>query len=74
MKAIYNLLKLAIGCIIGVFIGMSLYTCWDYHAHPGLYASQSAPWYLGIQIHAVFTVVICAVLLVVLWGIKRKSK
>lgn len=26
------------GSAIGVFAGNSLYVCWDYHAHPGLYA------------------------------------
>ena len=56
MKKLYTILNAAFWCFIGVFLGVSLYTCWDYRAHPGLYALQSAPWYLSIQIHAVFTI------------------
>ena len=74
MKKLYGILKAALGCFLGVFFGMTTYTCWDYHAHPGLYALQSAPWYLSIQIHAVLTVAACAVLLVGMWIIKRKMK
>ena len=74
MKKLYGILKAALGGFLGVFLGMTMYTCWDYHAHPGLYALQSAPWYLSIQIHAVLTVAACAVLLVGMWIIKRKIK
>lgn len=74
MKKLYGILKAALGGFLGVFLGMTTYTCWDYRAHPGLYALQSAPWYLSIQIHAVLTVAACAVLLVGMWIIKRKMK
>lgn len=74
MKKLYGILKAALGCFLGVFLGMTTYTCWDYRAHSGLYALQSAPWYLSIQIHAVLTVAACAVLLVGMWIIKRKMK
>ena len=74
MKKLYGILKAALGGFLGVFLGMTTYTCWDYHAHPGLYALQSAPWYLSIQIHAVLTVAACAVLLVGMWIIRRKMK
>ena len=67
MKKLYAILNAAFWCFIGVFLGVSLYTCWDYRAHPGLYALQSAPWYLSIQIHAVFTVVVCGMLALVFW-------
>lgn len=43
MKKLYGILKAALGGFLGVFLGMTTYTCWDYHAHPGLYALQSAP-------------------------------
>ena len=43
MKKLYGILKAALGCFLGVFLGMTTYTCWDYRAHPGLYALQSAP-------------------------------
>ena len=63
MNRLYKVLKTAVWCVIGVFLGVTGYTCWDYHAHPGLYALQSAPWYTSIQIHAVFTAVVVGVLL-----------
>ena len=74
MKKLYGILKAALGGFLGVFLGMTTYTCWDYRAHPGLYALQSAPWYLSIQIHAVLTGAACAVLLVGMLIIKRKMK
>ena len=55
-------------------MGVTGYTCWDYHAHPGLYALQSAPWYTSIQIHAVFTAVMVGVLLAGMWFLKRRMK
>lgn len=41
MKKLYGILKAALGCFLGVFLGMTTYTCWDYRAHPGLYALQT---------------------------------
>ena len=72
MKKLYGILKTAVWCFIGVFIGMTAYTCWDHHARPELYAMQSAPWYTSIQVHAVFTVAVCGVLCVVMWFLKKK--
>ena len=72
MKKLYTILNAAFWCFIGVFLGVSLYTCWDYRAHPGLYALQSAPWYLSIQIHAVFTVVVCGMLALGIWILRKK--
>ena len=53
---------------------MTGYTCWDYHAHLRLYALQSAPWYTGIPIHAVFTAAVVGVLLAGMWIVKRRMK
>ena len=74
MKKLYTILNAAFWCFIGVFLGVSLYTCWDYRAHPGLYALQSAPWYLSIQIHAVFTVVVCGMLALGIWILRKKMQ
>ena len=74
MNRLYKVLKTAVWCVIGVFLGVTGYTCWDYHAHPGLYALQSAPWYTSIQIHAVFTAVVVGVLLAGMWFLKRRRK
>ena len=74
MKKLYTLLNAAFWCFIGVFLGVSLYTCWDYHAHPGLYELQSEPWYMCIQIHAVFTVAACGILALGMWILRKKMK
>lgn len=34
MKKLYGILKAALGCFLGVFLGMTTYTCWDYRAPP----------------------------------------
>lgn len=72
MKRLCAILKTAVWCFVGVFLGMTAYTCWDHYAHPGLYALQSAPWYTSIQVHAVFTAVVCGILWAVIWFLKRK--
>ena len=74
MNRLYTVLKTAVWCMIGVFLGVTGYTCWDYHALPGLYALQSAPWYTSIQIHAVFTAVVVGVLLAGMCFLKRRMK
>lgn len=74
MEKLHKLLKIAIWCVIGVFIGTSIYQYYDYYTHPGLYALTSAPWYLGIQIAGIFTVIIVSILLLVIWFIKKKNK
>ena len=71
-KKLYTVLKAVFWCVIGAFFGSTIYTCWDYHAHPGLYALQSAPWYLSIQIHAVFTIVVCGMLALGIWILRKK--
>ena len=49
-KKLYTVLKAVFWCVIGAFLGSTIYTCWDYHARPGLYALTSAPWYTSIVI------------------------
>lgn len=74
MKKIYNSLKIASWCFVGIFFGSSIYKYYDYTTHPDLYAMISAPWYLGIQINAILTIIVVAVILVVMWVIKKKMK
>lgn len=50
-------LNLFMGTMTGVFLGSSLYTCWDRAVHPGLYDLMSAPWYTSILLHAAVTAV-----------------
>ena len=37
------------------YLGCSLYTVYDYHAHPHAYAFHSAPWYTGILLNGALT-------------------
>ena len=55
MKKLYQILRTAIWCVVGVFAGTSVYQYIDYRQHPGLYALTSAPWYTSIQISGIFT-------------------
>ena len=46
-----SILNIIMGSVVGVFIGYSVYSVWDYKTHPGLYAMQSAPWYTTLLIY-----------------------
>lgn len=74
MKKLYNSLKIALWCSIGVFVGDCLFQYYDYKSHPELYEVESAPWYLGIEIYGIITVVIVAVILILMRIIKDKNK
>ncbi len=73
MKKLFGTLKTAIWCLVGVFLGSSVYTVLDYKAHPGLYQTYSAPWYMGILLSAGVTAALVLVLLVILAVLKKKS-
>lgn len=72
MKKLYDFLNIAVWSCIGVFLGSSIYTWWDYNARPGLYAMQSAPWYLSIQMRGAFTAAVVAALLLARWILRRR--
>ena len=74
MKKLYQILRTAILCVVGVFAGTSVYQYIDYRRHPGLYALTSAPWYTSIQISGVFTVAVVLLLLLAMQIVKRKMK
>lgn len=74
MKRLYNILRTALWCFMGVFVGSSIYQYYDYKRYPGLYEMQSAPWYLSIEIRGMFTVVIVIVIFIVMRIIKEKIK
>lgn len=74
MEKVYRILKTALCCIAGVFIGTSLHTCYAYKTYPELYAMQSAPWYYGILMNAVLTVVAVAGILIVMALLKKRMK
>jgi len=74
MKRLYYILKVLLGCLIGVFAGSSLYRCWDYAQRPDFYAVNSAPWYGQILLSGTVTAVVAAILLIVLKILKHKMK
>ena len=75
MKKLYQILRTAILCVVGVFSGTSIYQYIDYRQRPGLYAFTLAPpWYTSIQIGTVFTVVVVLSLLLAMRIVKRKMK
>lgn len=72
MKKLYNLLKIILWCVIGFFIGNSIYQYYDYKTHLNIYVLHSAPWYASIEICGIFTAIIVMVILIVMMIIKRK--
>lgn len=56
------------------FIGHGIYAFWDYKTHPDLYVVQSAPWYIGIYIYGIVTLILLAVLVIAKLIIWKKLK
>lgn len=71
-KLRFFLIILIVG-IVGVFIGDSLWHWHDYTVNPGLYMVNSAPWYLTIQLNGIAAAIAVAVLLLLLWLLRRKK-
>ena len=71
-KKIYDFLRIAMWVFIGVFLGGSLWRCYEYCAYPDLFAVQSAPWYLSILLNGLFTAIIVLILLVLRRLVKGK--
>ena len=74
MKKLYQILRTAILCVVGVFFGTSIYQYIDYRRRPDLCALTSASWYTRIQIGAVFTAAVVLSLLLAMRIVKRKMK
>lgn len=73
MKQLYRVLKIFLWCVIGVFLGTSIYRCWDFHARPSLYALTSAPWYTDILLSGACTAALVIILLILMYCIRRNS-
>lgn len=74
MKKLYQILRTAILCVVGVFFGTSIYQYIDYRQRSDLYAFTLAPWYTSIQIGAIFTAAVVLILLLAMRIVKRKMK
>ena len=71
MKRLYAIMKIFLGCGIGVFLGSCINRYLDFKACPDLYAMQSAPWYLGLEIQGLFTAALAFVLLAAMWLVRK---
>lgn len=71
-KRINNFLNVLIGISVGTLVGYSVYIIYDYKAHPGLYAMQSAPWYTSIQMYGIFCAVVVGIAVIAKIIIRQK--
>jgi len=74
MEKVYRFLKTAVWCFIGVFIGTSAYQCYDYHRNSWVYELTSSPWYTSILATGLFTAILVAILLVLMFILKKKMR
>ena len=64
-KKINQVLNIIMGSFTGVFIGSGIYKYWHFRKYPDLYAAYSAPWYTGILVNGLFTLVLLAFCIVI---------
>ena len=72
MEKLYRFLKNFLWANVGIFCGRTVGRVWEYCAHPDLFAMQSAPWYLSIQVSAVSATLITIVLLLAMYFVGRR--
>lgn len=64
MKTAKRILEILLGSMVGVFISFGIADVQVYRRFAALYAADSAPWYTGILVRAVFLAAALAV-----WGV-----
>ena len=74
LKHVKQFLQIAIGSTIGVYLGRSLWLWQDYKARPGLYAMNSAPWYLPLVIGALIAAGMLLIEGLALFFVNRRIK
>ena len=72
MKQLYQTLKIFLGCSIGVFLGSCIYQYDHFRTYPALYAMQSVPWYVRLEVQGLYTVVLAVILLSAMRCIRQK--
>lgn len=73
MRKLYSFLKWVLIAVWGIFAGLAVYHCYDYYAYPQKYLVNSAPWYLSIQLNGLTAVCTSAVILILMWIIRKKK-
>ena len=71
MERSYAVLKIFLGCSVGVFWGSCIYQYYHFRTHPALYAMQSAPWYTRLEVQGLYTAVLAVILLAVMRCIRK---
>lgn len=66
------MVNVIMGDFLGVFLGHSIYSYFDYKLHPGLYQMQSAPWYSSTQVYGLVTAIVIAAGLIVRFIIVKR--
>lgn len=74
LKRIYSLLNIAIVTILALNVGNAALTVYDYMTNPVHYEMMSAPWYLGIELGILFSLIVLIPLLIIRFIIGRKLK
>lgn len=74
MKTAVRIARCIMGAFIGVLIGSAIWRYLDYKKHPDIYALNSAPWYTGLLLNGIVTLVVIAVCMIVIVVINKKSK
>jgi cytosine/uracil/thiamine/allantoin permease len=74
LRKLNKVLNIVMGSFLGVFIGHSIYQYVDYKRNPGLYEIQSAPWYTGIKIYGLATLVVLLIGVILKLLIKGKLR
>lgn len=74
LKKLNRVCNILIIVLIVAFVGYGLYVVWEYHTHPDVYAMQSAPWYIGIGLYGLLTIIIMTVVVLIKLWIWHKGK
>lgn len=72
IKKLYHTLNVIVWSFAGALIAQSIYRYYHYKTHMEWYETQSAPWYLGIQVNAVCFIVVAAIIFLIRWILRRK--
>lgn len=56
---------------VGGWLGSCLYLWWDYQADPGFYATQSAPWWVGLVVRTAAFGLLLAADFGLYWAVRR---
>ena len=72
MRKLYLALKIAVWAVIVLFLGSAGRQVWHYRTHPELYVINSAPWYTGILVSAVFAAAAVVILMIAMWIVRKR--